>query len=177
LDSRYVAYHYFYPAEHLLLTPSGLIAIQAQDQQGWVAVRGRHWRHGPLWQRLRVLFGNTPLGNPAANLRRSMAATAQAVAKLGDEVAALPIEGLVVFHSGRVKLTAEDPEFPALLADELKAKVREMAEARPALSSRSHKALAAALAGREIVEEAPEPAEEAQPAKAPRQKRSHKARR
>ena len=27
LDNKYTLYHYFHPAEHLLLTPSGLIAI------------------------------------------------------------------------------------------------------------------------------------------------------
>ncbi len=176
LDSRFVAYHYFYPAEHLLLTPSGLVAIQMQGQRGRVWVRGKRWRHGPFLQRLRVLFGESSLGNPAAELRRSLAATAKVVAGLGDEVAGLPLEGLVVFYADGVQLTAEDPEYPVVTAEELKAKLREMADAHPALSSRSHKAVAAALAGRAPLEEA-EPAEEAAQAKGGKGRRAGKAKR
>ncbi len=72
---------------------------------------------------------------------------------------------------------AEDPEFPVVKAEQLKVKLREMAEAHPALPGRVHKAAAAALAGQAPLEESAEPAEEAQPDKAARQKRSHKARR
>ncbi len=150
LDSRYVIHHYYYPAEHLLLTPSGLIAIQAQRQQGRITVRGKRWQHGPLWQRLRVLLGDVPLGNPGAELRRAMAATAKEMAALGEEAAALPLEGLVVCY-GKVELTAQAPEFPTVLARDLKARVREMAEAHPALGGARHKAVAAALRG-ELVE-------------------------
>ncbi len=153
LDSRYIAYHYYYPAEHLLLTPSGLIAIQAQGQQGHITVRGKRWRHGPFWQRLRVLFGDLPLGNPSAELRRSMAATSKAIAPLGEQLAALPLDGLVVCY-GKAELTVENPEFATVPASELKAKVRELAEAHPALGGARHKLVAAALRGESVESEA-----------------------
>ncbi len=177
LDGRYVAYHYFYPAEHLLLTPSGLIAVQMQDQQGWVTVRGRRWSHGPLWQRLRVFLGHTPMGNPADEVRRHVARTAKAVSELGEGVASLPLEGLVVFYSDKLQLAVQDPEVPTVAAEAFKAKVREMAEAHPALSGQVHKAVAAALAGQAVVEES-EPAEEdARGAEGARTGKSARARR
>jgi len=178
LDSRFVAYHYFYPAEHLLLTPSGLVAIQMQGQRGYVSVRGKRWSHGPFLQRLRVLLGDSPLGNPAAELRRTLAATATALNRLGGEVATLPLQGLIVLYADGVRLTAEDPEYPVVTAEELKATLREMAEAHPALSSRSHKAAAATLAGKAPLEESAEPQEEpAQAPKAAKGRRSGKAKR
>jgi hypothetical protein len=150
LDSRYVAYHYYFPAEHLLLTPSGLIVIQAQDQKGRISVHGGRWRHGPFWRRLRVFMGDTPLGNPAAELRRTMAVTAKALSGLGEEVAALPLDGLILFYADKVELSAEETEFPTVTAEGLKARVREMAEAHPALGGRRHKAVAAALRGESV---------------------------
>lgn len=178
LDSRFVAYHYFYPAEHLLLTPSGLVAIQMQEQRGRISVRGKRWRHGTFLQWLRMFIGESPLGNPGAELRRTMAATAKALSDMGDEVSALPLEGLVVFYSEKAQLTVEDPECTVITAEQLKAKLREMADAHPALPSRSHKAAAAALAGQAPLEESDEPAEEPAPArKAARSKRSGRARR
>lgn len=153
LDSRYVAYHYYFPAEHVLLTTSGLIVIQAQGQQGHITVRGKRWSHGPFWRRLRVFLGDMPMGNPAAELRRTMAATAKAVSVLGEEVAALPLEGMVVFY-GKADLRAENPEFPTVLAGDVKAKVREMAEAHPALGGQRHKLVAAALRGESVEAEA-----------------------
>jgi len=166
LDSRFVAYHYLYPAEHLLLTPGGLVAVQMQGQRGRVSVRGKRWHHGPFLQRLRVLLGESPLGNPAAELRRTLAATARAVADLGEQVANLPLEGIIVFYADGVQLTAEDPEYPVVTAEELKARLREMADRHPALSSRSHKTVAATLAGQAPLEEESEPA--AEPAQAPK---------
>jgi hypothetical protein len=169
LDSRFVAYHYFYPAEHLLLTPSGLVAVQMQSQRGRVWVRGKRWRHGPFLQRLRVLLGESPMGNPAAELRRTMAETQKVLGALGDQVAALPMEGLVVFYADKVQLSVDEPEVPVVTAEQLKAKLREMADAHPALPSRSHKAAAAALAGQAPLEEEAEPQEE--PAQAPKGRR------
>ncbi len=175
LDNRFTIFHYLRPAEHLVLTPSGLIAIRMQEQRGRISVRGARWRHQPLWQRLRTLLGEEGLDNPARTLRREMAETSRGLAGLQGEDGSVPIEGVILFYSGKVQLERENPEFPVLLPDELRATIRSMAEARPPLPNRTVKQLAATLGGEGIVEET-EPEEPSEP-KPREQKRRRKARR
>lgn len=177
LDNRYVAYHYLLPADHVLLTPSGLIVLRMQEQHGRVSVHGERWRQHSFWQRMRVLFGEVGLGNPARKLQREIDAVRKA---LGEEDET-PVDGLVVFYSGKVELEAQNPEFPTVLPDDLKATIRSMAEAHPALPSRRHKTLVAALSDEEagttseVTDEAEEePAEAPAPQEKRRSKRSRR---
>jgi hypothetical protein len=162
LDNRYVLYHYLQPAEHLLLTPSGLVAIQMQEQRGQVAVHDGQWRQRSLWQRLRVLLGEAGLGRPDRRLERDIDAVREVVQTIRGDKEALPVEGVIVFYSGKVQLEVQDPRFPTLAPENLRMTIRSLAEAHPPLPSRAHKALAAALQGEEVAEEI-EPAEEAAP--------------
>lgn len=161
LDNKYVLYHYYHPAEHLLQTPSGLIAIQAQEQRGKITVRNRHWRHGPFWQRLRVLAGEMGLGNPARRLRSILAAISRGAQGVEGKDGAIPVEGIIVFYKGKVELDVQDPEFPVVGVEDLKETIRQMAEAHPPLPGRSRQALTAVLHGDEPVAKAAEAPTEA----------------
>jgi len=154
LDNRYELYHYVSPAEHLLLTPSGLIAILMREQRGQIRVRGKRWQHRPFWQRLRIILGEMPLGNPGRDLRRELARVANALPAAGIQEDSVPIEGVITFYSGKTELQVENPEFPVTLAENLRATIRTMAETHPPLPNSTRKALSAALRGeRTAVEE------------------------
>ncbi len=172
LDNKYTIYHFLRPAEHLLLTPSGLIVLRMQEQRGRVVVRGKRWRHQPAWQRLRTFLGEEGLGNPAQMLRRDLAGTARDLAGLPGGDGSVPVEGIIVFYHGKTELDAEGAEYPVVLPEDLRATVRAMAEAHQPLGDRSRKALAAALGGEEPPEE-PEP----EPEPPAQEKRSRKVRR
>ncbi|MCL6432515.1 MAG: hypothetical protein K6V36_16910 [Anaerolineae bacterium] len=152
LDNKYELYHYLYPAEHLLLTPSGLIAIHMQEHTGRITVQGNRWRQRPAGLRLKVLLGEAGLGNPFDDLRIELARTSKVLGNLLTENS-LPLEGVVVFYSPKAQITAENPAFPVVAASDLKATVRAMAEAHPALPARTRKAVAAALRGERQAEE------------------------
>ncbi len=147
LDNKYALYHYFQPADHLLLTPSGMIAIHMQEQRGEISVRGGRWRQRPFWQRLRVFLGEAGLGNPFREVRRQLAGTGEEMTAAMGQDGAAPLEGIVVFYSGKARLEVEKPEFPVVLPEDIKATIRAMAEAHAPLPARSRKALAAALRG------------------------------
>ncbi|MDI7278237.1 MAG: nuclease-related domain-containing protein, partial [Anaerolineae bacterium] len=152
LDNKYELYHYLFPAEHLLLTPSGLIAIHMQEHTGRITVQGDRWRQRPAGLRLKVLLGEPGLGNPFNELRHELARTSKALAGILAENS-LPLEGMVVFYSPKAQLQVENPAFPAVAAGDVKAAVRAMAEAHPPLSTRARKEIAAALRGEEPAEE------------------------
>lgn len=181
LDNRYAIYHYLLPADHALLTPSGLIVIRAQEQRGKVVARDGRWRQRSFFQRLRVLFGESGLGNPDRRLEREIAAIEGIIDQALGEEHEVPVDGVVTFYAGQMELEAANTRYPTVLPDELKATVRRLVEAHPALPGRSQKAIAAALEGQEpaagVTEETVEPEEEAPPAKSKRsRRRSRKAR-
>ena len=153
LDNRYILYHYFYPAEHLLLTPSGLIDIRMQEQRGEIQVRGERWQQRPLWQRLRTFLGEVGLGNPTHRMHYELAQTARDLKELVGEDSELPLDGIIVFYSGRTSLDVQDSEFPVVVCEDLKAAIRAMVKERAPLSTSRRKALAAALSGEGPAEE------------------------
>lgn len=168
LDNKYALFHYALPAEHLLLTPSGLITILPREQRGQITVRGGRWQQRPLWQKLRLLLGDAGLGNPARELRQQIAQVTPILEELPGKGGEIPVDGLIVFYSGKTTLDVEDAEFPVLLPEDLKAAVRKVAESHPAMPRDVHKALAAKLRGEEATEVEPteEEAEEQEEAPA-----------
>ncbi len=159
LDNKYTIYHYFLPAEHILLTPSGLIAIRTQTQSGNIVARKGRWLQRSFAQRLRIFLGEVGLGNPTRELQREIGETSDALSGLlggedGDE-GAVPVEGVVAFLSAKAHLDVQDAEYPVVAAEQLKATVRKLAEAHPPLPGQRRKALLSALRGEE-----PESAEE-----------------
>lgn len=153
LDNRYVLYHYFYPAEHLLLTPSGLIDIRMQEQRGQISVRGERWQQRPLWQRLRTFLGEVGLGNPTHRMRYELARAARDLEDLLGENSDLPLDGIIVFYSGKTSLDVQDSEFPVVVCKDLKATVRAAVKEHAPLSTSNRKALAATLSSEEPAEE------------------------
>jgi hypothetical protein len=180
LDNHYALYHFLLPADHVLVTPSGAIVIRAQAQQGDIVARGGRWRQRSYWQRMRVLFGESGLGNPDRQLERELGAVRGIVAEaLGEEEdCEVPVDGVVVFYADKVRLEAEDTRFPTILPQDLKATVRSLAEAHSPLPGRSQRALIAAIEGEEpaagVTEETVE-AEEAPPTRSKRSRRRSKS--
>lgn len=173
LDNRYILYHYLFPVEHLLLTPSGLIGIRTQEQAGRIQVRGPRWRQRSTAQRLRFLLGEDTLGNPARALRNDLERTRRALALIEGVPTDVPLDGAIVFYNGKAQLDVEKAAYPVVRAEDLRATLRSLAEGHPALATSVRKALAAALAGKEEAEEV-----EAEPEPAPKtSKKSRKARR
>jgi hypothetical protein len=178
LDNRYAIYHFLLPADHVLVTPSGAIVIRAQEQQGDIVARGGRWRQRSFWQRLRVLFGESGLGNPDRQLERELSAVRNTLSEALDEDTQVPVDGVVVFYANKVQLHAEDTRFPTILPQDLKATVRSLAEAHSPLPGRSQRALVAAFEGDEpaagVTEETVE-GEEATPGKSKRSRRRSKS--
>ncbi len=126
----YALFHWVLPAEHVLLTPSGLVVFAVFNQEGPVAVRGDRWHEGrPLWKRLFAL-GRRPVRNPERLLETEVEALRDALVAEDAELGDVPIEAVALFTYRGVSLTVEGPNVPALRTDDLRAWLREAERGR-----------------------------------------------
>lgn len=112
--------------EHLLITPSGVIVLAANEALGPVTCTSG--RSGDRWQtRLTLLdrFSGTrpPIGNPSLELDTGTAAVKAFLAKQGKEN--VPVRGLVVFVANP-EIEIEASSYPAVPLNELRLAVREL---------------------------------------------------
>src|SRR5512137_2424318 len=83
-------YHYMLPADHVLLTPSGVVVIETVNLEGRFVYRDGKWRqHMTLGRALRFFVEET-FGDPTARAR----ADAERIGRLLDE--RLPADGPAV---------------------------------------------------------------------------------
>jgi hypothetical protein len=124
--------------EHMLITPSGVIVLAANEALG--PVNCTSGRTGDRWQtRLTLLdrFSGTrpPIGNPSLELDTATAAVKAFLARQDKEN--VPVRGLVVFLANP-EIEIEASSYPAVPLNELRLAVRElqgiMAEERETLS-------------------------------------------
>lgn len=130
LDDRYFLFNYIAPAEHVLLTPQGLLVLTVRRQRGRILNDGERWRHSrSLGDWLRA-FGRPALTNPAQDVRREVEAMHRFVAKHlpGAQVA---VEGVVVFTHPRAELELNNPTVPVIYARALRDYLRTSLTGKP----------------------------------------------
>ncbi|MDQ3704432.1 MAG: NERD domain-containing protein [Chloroflexota bacterium] len=112
--------------EHLLITPSGVIVLAANEALG--PVHCTTGRTGDRWQtRLTLLDrfsgARPPIGNPSLELDTRTAAVKAFLAKQNKEN--VPVRGLVVFLANP-DIEIEESTYPAVPLNELRLAVREL---------------------------------------------------
>jgi hypothetical protein len=104
-DDRYTLYNYVLPAEHVLLTPYGLIVLAVKRQGDAVRYADGKWRHEQsLYKRIQGL-SRERLGDPIRQMETDIQQMNKLIgAALPDMDADVPVEGAVVFTHPEVKL-------------------------------------------------------------------------
>ncbi len=116
----FTLYNWALPADHVLLSPSGLTVMATFKQEGPVTVKGEKWREErPIARRLFSL-GRRPVRNPGKLLELEAAGLEEALAAEDEEFADVAVRKVGVFTYPGVELSVEDPSVPAVTADELK---------------------------------------------------------
>lgn len=102
--------------EHVLVFPGGVMVLTAKEFFGDVTVKGRRWRQGGFG--LRRLFGlsGPQLGNPSIETDVAVNAVESYLKSQEYET---EIHGAIVFVDPRTTITAEQPDYPIVLPDEL----------------------------------------------------------
>lgn len=120
LDNKNHLYNYLLPANHVLLTPTGLLVFKVKSNDGKITCQGDKWSSPFRWSRLFGGMGQEPLGNPGAELRDEIAKLKNLVANKLENGAIVPVDGYVVFSDPKADLTVENPSVPVVRVEDLK---------------------------------------------------------
>ena len=121
-------YHYMLPAEHVLLTRSGVIVFSLKTQTGNISVGGENgdrWsRKGSMFKRF---FGQEPaLANPTRDALSQVDAVVKYIREKAPDLDEVPIGVIIVFlaKQGDVTLDVKESRIPAVHISVLKKYLR-----------------------------------------------------
>lgn len=152
LNDRYAVIHY--PAipgrrpDHVLVTPSGVIAITPREVGGRVALDGRRWKRSALKQVFNL--GGPQLGNPTVE---NEAQVASLETLLESEDLDVDVRGVVVFVHPDVEIEMRSPESEVVHIHELYDYVRSLGAEGTTIASDQRTKLVSILATGERIEE------------------------
>lgn len=165
LDQRYRLYNFLLPADHVLLTPTGVTLFQVRRLAGVISCNGDRWyQRRSILSRLRFA-AEEQLGNPSKDIQQDMAALREFLDKNleGDPI---PLEGLIFFSNPGTQLTITGSTLPVLTGKDIKNVIRQGTAQRARLAPDTYEVLADLFDEIEGAEEAaipndPEPAPDA----------------
>jgi hypothetical protein len=123
-------YSYLLPADHVLLSASGLFVLTLKFQDGQITAQGDKWqRHLSLVSSVRALF-EPRLGNPGQQaLKEASKVQSWVQGHLPD--AEVPVRPVIVFVNPKAQLQLEEPSVPAVALDDLKTHLRTALKNKP----------------------------------------------
>ncbi len=142
LSDQHRLYHYALPCDHVLLTPSGVLAIETCNLDGAFTYRAGRWRQRMTLGRTLRFFVEESLGDPIARARgEAQALERLLVGKLPDGVQ-VPVQPMVVFVNPGASLEADSPPIPACRPERLR---KLLPQNLPKLESQVYERVRAAL--------------------------------
>ena len=120
LSDQHRLYHYAFPCDHLLLTPSGLVVIETCNLEGAFTYKDGRWRQKMTPRRAMRFFVEESLGNPIERARSQGAALS---ARLRPRLPAgthIPVQPVVVFVNPTAELAVASPPIPVCQPDKLR---------------------------------------------------------
>jgi hypothetical protein len=117
-------YHYLLPADHVLLTPSGVVVIETVNLEGRFVYRNGRWKqHMTLGRTLRFFVEET-LGDPTARARADAQRISQLLdARLPSAGSAVPVNAVVLFVHPNSEVVADSPPVPVCQPAQLRKRI------------------------------------------------------
>lgn len=157
LDHRHRLYNFLLPAEHVLLTPAGVVVYQVRRMMGVISCTNDKWYHKrSFFSRLRFA-AEEQVGDPTRDVKLDVTQMRQFLDKSLDNADLIPVDGLILFSNPNVQLTVENPSIPVLTEKVAKDYMRKMVADRPKLDQETYDVLA------DLFDEAPGAEEVAMP--------------
>jgi len=133
LDHRYHLYNFVpdLPAEHVLVTPQGVIVFEPRPFMGEITHEGSGWRRPINPQGLLQRFADGGLGNPTREAQKDAEAMQSTLReRLGDDVGdSIMVFPMVVMTNPRVKLALTNPDVPVVMIADIRGGIRQMKDA------------------------------------------------
>lgn len=152
LNDRYAIVHY--PAipgrrpDHVVITPSGVVALTPREVGGKVTLDGRRWKRSAFRQMFNL--GGPQLGNPTIE-NESQVASLEAF--LQEQQIDVDVLGVVVFVHPDIEIEMRDPETEVVHIHELYDFIRELGSEGTTIASEERSKLVSALSVGERIEE------------------------
>ena len=129
LDDHYHIYHYpSLPCDHILLTPTGVIALEVVNLSGSFSYRNGQWKEAMTIGRALRYIVEERVGDPVAFSQGIVAELGRQFEKELGEKTRLPIKALTVFTHPTVELDIEGPSIPVCKIEKLRKQVVMSAE-------------------------------------------------
>ena len=125
LDKRYHLYNYCLPAQHVLVTPTGLITLVVKRQHGTISADGDRWQQKLTLGRLLRFLTEEGIGNPSREAKGEASSVARLLERqMPDQE--IPVTPMVVLAAEPDKLDAniQNPTVPVVLLADLKERIR-----------------------------------------------------
>lgn len=137
LQNEFVIYHYKTPASHLLVGPAGVWVLLPYHQRGTLTFKKNRWRNsgGGFLQGYMRIFGQESIGRPDLEMESEISSVKKYFAKRMEESDIPEINGMMVFTSDDVEITAEETPVPAMKIKQVKDFFRKKAKERPITST------------------------------------------
>jgi hypothetical protein len=130
-DNKHHLLNYLLPAEHVLITPTGLLVFKVKRQDGTITYQNGKWKYPWRISRLIGGLGAEPLGNPIDEMNAEISAMRKFLTDKVENAALIPIDGYVVFTDPRAQLSIDDASLPVVKTDDLKETLRKSKRGTP----------------------------------------------
>lgn len=123
LSDQHRLYHYTPLADHLLLTPNGVVVLQTVNLEGQFTYREGRWRQKMSLGRAMRYIVEEKLGDPIAQALGQAEAIASYLQQSLPEGSRVPVQALVVFTHPLAAVKTDDAPIPVVIPEKLARKV------------------------------------------------------
>jgi len=124
LDQQYRLFHYpSLPSDHLLLTPTGVVVLEAINLAGKFSYQQGRWKEAMNMGRALRYIVEEHLGDPIGAARREAEDLQELFRREWGAEVSIPIKPMVVFTHPAVNLEIKEPPIPVCRVDKLKKQV------------------------------------------------------
>jgi len=124
LDDRFWLFSYVFPAEHVILAPSGLYVVNPKPHDGEISCEGDKWRRKFKWSRLLRALYEEGLGNPTAEVIAQADKMREFLRSKLSEEDEIEVREVILFTNPGVRLELKAPAVPVLTPKALKTHIR-----------------------------------------------------
>ena len=125
LDDRFWLFSYVFPAEHVILAPSGLYVVNPKPHDGEISCEGDKWRRKFKWSRLLRALYEEGLGNPTAEVIAQADKMRKFLKSRLPEDDEIEVKEIVLFTNPGARLELKAPAVPVLTPKVLKTHIRQ----------------------------------------------------
>jgi hypothetical protein len=123
LSHDYRLYSYLLPAEHVMLSPTGLFILKAKLLDGRISCHGERWHRQFSLGRLLRLLSEERLGNPSKQAQSETEMVRRFVTSYLPDMD-VPMQPVVVFVDPKAELSVVEPTVPVVPLRDLRAYLR-----------------------------------------------------